>query len=211
MPDLNQGDLLEGRLFCTAGDQTSVNVIHYEVISIQGGTVSQEAATDDLATHFANSYKGALCAAATYNGAGLRRITPLIPTSETFSPNGAGPGNLIGTLMPRQVCGLITKRTATPGPRGRGRFYVAFPPEEANEGNGVPTVPYVGLITALANALDDDVIAVDEVGLGTATLRLQLVNRLTFQHLEVTRCDPRAKWATQRRRGSYGRPNVSPV
>lgn len=65
--------------------------------------------------------------------------------------SGQSGGRTGGVPLPPQVCAIVRKTTATPGRKGRGRFYVPAPDESDVNGAGVLTV---GAIIAISNAFE---------------------------------------------------------
>ena len=146
---------------------------------------------------------------ARYQGVGARQILPLPATSEALSGTNAGPGVGTGIALPAQVCGLVSLRTNVGGRQGRGRSYIPFPSQMNQTDEFTPNAAYLTALTTIGDFLIANQIC------GTApnqtTLVPVLFNRKTsvFSYLSNYRLPPR--WATQRRRGAFGRPNESPV
>lgn len=203
------GDIIETRLFCTQTDQTSVNVRQWVVTAQVAGGPSENFVADALSNIFANLYKALMSVGARYNGLGLRRINPLPIAVESFSPIGAGAGAVAGTNLPRQTCGIISLRTPFGGRKYKGRIYVPFPSATDNTTNGVPTTTYGSNLALLGSQFIKDQTVIS--GASSVALTPIVFHRSDRTYTQIVGAVYPLRWATQRRRGSYGRPNTSPV
>jgi len=140
----------------------------------------------------------------------LAGAPPLV--DQDTSPNGAGTGGA-GNL-PTQVSGLISWQSVVGGRQGKGRSYVPFPWTAALGATGVPIVAYQTALADYAGVMQPGFI-VPNVGSGGGTLNLKLCTHYTvgiptrpfpFDTFSV----PPA-FATQRRRGFFGRQNRAPI
>jgi hypothetical protein len=204
-------DVFQVKVYTYCVDQIGVNIVHYQCVATTGNnSISLASVAATMDTRFSVNYKPLLSAQAEYIGCGVSRIDPS-PTPEVINRGGAGFGSVIGDVMSRQTCGIITKRTDMIGRRKRGRFYVSFPGEADNSVQGVPTPAYITRLTTLADVMDDTQFLSSVTPVGTADLvpvvRSQ-VPLITYER--ITSCIPRPKWGTQRSRGSYGAVNARP-
>jgi hypothetical protein len=197
------GDIYQVDVHCHALDQGAINVYHFAILATAGAPthVTLAGTLDILA---AGTYPPCLSATASYEGVELRRIKPTKSRPVLASAPAVGSG---GTpLMPRQVSGIWTKQSAGVGPGKRGRVYVPFP--SSIDTNGLidePNATYLGNLATLATDWTGSEILTDGAG-NTTTVQFGLLSRAGV----FTPCDDfriNAKWATQRRRGKYGRPN----
>lgn len=201
------GSVLQVRLVCQDAEQASINVLHFRATSVagsptdQGAADSLDAAISALAYPLLNNH-------ATYNGIGVRIIFPSASTPEVRSTAGAGVGTGGADALPRQSAGLVTWLSNTIRPHGQGRMYAPFPPAQKNTTNGAPSGAYLASLTTLAAYL----LAPIAVGAGgdTALVRLVIWNKATSVSTFATDLRVGSGWATQRRRGSYGRSNAPP-
>ena len=97
------------------------------------------------------------------------------------------------------------------GPRGEGRTYIPFPSQTDNTGTGVPSAGYITRCGTLANAYIN---TIDITGVGLGSVRLLPVlwspgTPTITRQVVALRVAP--AWATQRRRGSFGRTNRPPI
>lgn len=205
-------DIIELRVFITFGQQTSINVRHLRVHQL---IAAPEPPYADVAGHYSNLlgplYRPLLATGASYRGTGARRIFPKPPAVEQFSVLQQGAGSVTGDVLPPQTTSLITLRTADAGRRFRGRIYVPFPGEADNSFNGTPSAAYISLLGNLASFFTQD--QTITVGGGSALYRHVIYHRvgLTPPDTAITSTVARTVWATQRRRGGFGRPNASPI
>jgi hypothetical protein len=113
-------------------------------------------------------------------------------------------------LLPKQTAGLITFQSGVSGGQGQGRMYIPFPSPLASKASGAPTDAYLLLMTTLASALLGPI---PTKGVSGAIGQLVAVTKPYNDFTPVTQftsSKPSPAWATQRRRGDYGRLNKSP-
>jgi hypothetical protein len=204
---MSVGDIWQIRIFCRMDDQLSINIRHYQtVLTVGPGSVAAQDVADTLRPGFQTAYLNILTEQATFQALSAQKLRPLPVGSEAFSfatlPND---GLRLGDALPRQTCGVISLRTALAGRSNRGRLYAPFPAEVDNEADATPTPDYVTRLVVLASLLDDDQMVVS--GAVTETLRPAVLHRSTMTVEFITSTIPRQVWGTQRRRGSFGRPN----
>lgn len=201
------GDRLSVRAVCVAGDQTAFNVLWFNISAKTAlGADNFEIATG-LSQTLSSLYRAVMSDNASFNGMGVRNDSD--KSVEEFASTGSGPGTAVGDLLPRQVSGLIGTRTIFALRRARGRIYIPFPAEADSEATGKPAVAYVTRLQALADRLRD-VFVITGLG-GTLDLKLCVYSRVFGTLVDVTNATARPRWATQRRRGDYGRTNPPPV
>ncbi len=215
------GNFVKARIWCSSAlgnGQASVNTLWYVV-----GAIGTPASTDqDVATTLdaliAAQMKGLICNISTYKGVQAQICSPVLPFRATYVAQGAignaGAGTAGANGLPPQTSGLISFQSALANVQNRGRFYIPFPAQLDDSGGGAPTGGYV----ARANALAVNVAAglAPTTGGRTATLVRVLVHRLNKAGLAipatpVISSNASTLWATQRRRGDFGRQNVSPI
>jgi len=215
MPTLANDEIYEVKFYFNYANQVAQNVLHYRISAVAGSPTDAMLA-DVLDTTFAPAFGDCLSQHATYAGVGVSRLRPLPRTIPVYDNDGEGAGGVLGDPLPKQVCGVITKRTALAGVRFRGRMYVPFPGEADNEATtGIPSVGYVANLDVLG-ALLDNVLAVGAGG-NTASANPVLWNRATTTptvqaetFTPITGFRSRGIWGTQRRRGDYGATNQLP-
>lgn len=210
---IQAGDIMELRTYCWYPPrfQLGINVLHYLVLSttdVEGSVINLTPAAEGIAAAADGPYIAALPETAAFLGCELQRISP------TTSVTGEGGGSeawglVVSDALPTQVSGLVQLRTNLPGRSGRGRFYPPFPPVSENEPGAFPSAVF----TAVLQNIGDFFGALSSFGDGTKTATIVLgvwsPTNDTFEAIEdVVAQDA---WATQRRRGQYGRPNDMPA
>lgn len=207
--NLVSNDLLEMRIVCATADQVSVNVLHYQARQVTGTVTDQEAA-DHVEQGVDLLYQSLLSVHATYRGVSAQRIFPLPKTVPAVAQNPLV-GTHVGDLLPKQVSAVVTKQTRFAGRKYRGRIYIPFPSESANDTDSTPTAAYLATVEQLAAFLLQP-IPVAGAGGGGATLTPILLHRdpvaPTFDDITTWRVND--KWGNQRRRGAYGQQNPIP-
>lgn len=207
-PDVAVGDILEVTVYCTAGNQVAINVLHYYVAAIGGAVPQYDDLPDRAYVHYETPYRNWLSEDANFAGVGVRRMAPDAKTIE-YTSIDIVPGNGDATCLPLQVAGLVTFRSDTPGPSGRGRAYIPFPPASSLEGAGAMVAGYKTLLEAVADAIGPSISWTAVASAWTVTLQQIVAPRIPSIYIEVSA--PTGLWATQRRRGDYGRPNSLPI
>jgi len=123
--------------------------------------------------------------------------------------NQAGTGG--ATALPKQATALMRFKTLKLGAAGENRCYVPFPPTAGNETTGEPTAGYIGLLNNQALTFAANIDCLSTTG-GTGQL-IPTLNRRpasTFPLTTISAGLAGHAWATQKRRGDYGRTNRSP-
>jgi len=213
-PTLAVNDRVQIVSYCQMGDQAGLNVFHYKVTGLAtagGNALSRLMEALETATYPA-SLRACMTSTAAYRGFTAQILAP-VPSIAYGSQTGAGIGGIVSQGLPRQDCGIIQKRSAVPGRRKGGRFYVPFPAEENNTTDGIPDATYLGLINALATVLEG-ALTWGDAGSAVPVIYTRpdpthIPPVLASDHLIAT-CRGLQKWATQRRRGSFGRTNSPP-
>jgi len=201
-------DIVQISVFCKAGDQVSVNVFNYQVSAITGGGPTLADCAGTFGDLVKDHYRACMGAAATFLGtkASVFGATPQ-PMPGYYSNHGAGTGT--GDLLPRAVSGLIQWQTDYTGKSYRGRTYIPFPCEAFSGSDGEPTAGYITALDALGSDFKNITEFVGEFS--TATIALVINSRQLNQFTPVTTASYPLKWATQHRRGDYGRLFDPPV
>src|SRR5262245_41713433 len=203
-------DIWSVKLVCRHTDQLGVNVIHYAVSGEQGTGASPQQVAVAADNKFAVVYKPLLANTAEWRGVIAGKIFPLPPSLTGLSNGNAGLGTAVGIIQPSQVSGIITKLTGFAGRTYRGRVYVPFPVQSDSLTDGRHTT--VGYQDRL-KAIGDQLLVPISAGAGgnTTTLIAVILHRANMSFTPVTLYNARGLWATQRRRGAYGRTNAVPI
>lgn len=201
-----QGDLHETVAVCATADQAGLNVRHWfeDIQSGNGATLPEFVAA--LSTLVAPAYKELLNENARYVGMTAKRVRPLPPSATFSSADGAGVGLRPGDLLPKQVAGLISY---VPDPlfgSEKGRSYVPFPSEISSDSLGKPTTTYTADLLILGNIYATVLAVVGAAG--TSLYVPSIFTRSTGDFGPIQIAQAAARWATQRRRGDFGQPNI---
>ena len=203
-------DLYQQRTVTYSNQQAGINIRYWKVDSFTGTEATPAQCATALDALVAPAYKPLLVASATYRGVGFRRITG-VKTIQYYTTANTGVGTVAGDQLPTQVSGLITFYSTTPGRSGRGRFYVAFPGEADNTATANAQATYVTRLTTLGNIFAISLVAPGTGG--STTLIPVLYNRKTTGTIPLFpggTVYPHSTWATQRKRGGYGKTNILP-
>jgi hypothetical protein len=213
------GGLYEVRAWLLQAEQAAVNTWHYFVLNQTGTAVNDTDMALTLETDVAAKYKALLSTDTQFRGVQVTLKNPAAGTSPpatVFSNTLFGNGSAAEPDCPRQCAGLIHWSTPLGGPKNRGRTYFPFPTAGNLLTNGQPTAAYQTSLVAFATALLNRTTISNAGALGTATVDLVIYHRPAKgtpmpTPTPVTGFIVPAKFATQKRRGSYGRPNGSPI
>lgn len=199
-------DVIKVKLESQMFSQVGLNIRHYRIDGeVTGGATMQEIA-DAMYTQFATDYASCLVSDAVFANVGVQKVRPLPMGVETLSSQAPTAGTVTGDVLPWQTSGLITLRTALAGRAFRGRAYIPFAGEARNGADGKPTSLH---ITNLGSVADDMLEQKIVVGAGgSTTLTPVIFQRGSGTTTALTSAVVRTAWATQRRRGGFGRPNI---
>jgi hypothetical protein len=200
------------------GGQAAVNTLWYQVGAVSAPAATDQDAADNMDSLVSLAFRNLLNVNASYKGVQAQIYTNVQPYMAKYvaadAVAGAGAGAVTGDPMPPQTSGLLNFQSVFAGQRNRGRFYMPFPGQTDDSGGGSPSAGYIARLLILGGIVG--------VGLGvaaggrTATLVRVLAHgkdKLGLYHLPtpVTAYYVGTGWATQRRRGDYGRLNRSPI
>ena len=201
------GDKVEIRVYCTDDVQTAINVFHYQVDAKAGTGATVPQVLTGLALLVPTAMRNLLSSLARYAGMQGQVIWP-VRQIEYTNTTGADVGTGGDDQLPTQTCGLSWKKGNSAGPRFRGRTYWPFPPAGASNSYGKPVAGYkTNMDTAMAIFMAP--IAVGSGG-NTNNLTPILWSRRDSTYTFITSHGHRNEFATQRRRGAFGRPNALP-
>lgn len=209
------GDVCIASVVCYDQEQISINALGYLIGGSAGGGATLQSLATALDTAVFAAYIALLNNQAFYLGVSARKFVGNKLSLPNTTKVNTGAGTAGADAMPRQATGMFTKQSALPGPAGRGRVYVPFPAVLDNGATPIPTAGYMVRLGTLAGILAAP-LALTGPGTATATPviirypRPAHVPPITLATVVWSTATARQKWATQRRRGSYGRPNVLP-
>jgi len=211
-------DVVIARVWCSDEEQASVNTFCYQCTEIAFSDATDDEIATDLDTLLSPLYADILNTSTKYNGVQVYKLNGNLngtPYQPGVSVAGATFGTVTGLGLPRQTCGIISWNTSLTGRRYRGRTYLPFPPSGFDSGQGFPSTPAITAYYNIASAIRNYVLT----SMTGATMEQQLYHRgrqystppIPGQITPMRAWTNPAKWATQRRRGSYGRANSSPI
>jgi hypothetical protein len=182
---------------------------YYRCTAVAGCTEDDGASQFDAA-YFA-LYKVLINNNAEYRGSSFKRVTAPLPANmPAFSVANAGVGIAGAVAAPKQTAGLIKLNTIYTGKHNRGRQYVPFPATADVAGNGAPSAGYLIALGALATQLTTSPFIIVVAG-NTASFEPVIWSpRPLSSVVPIVSFLAETHFATQRRRGDYGRVNVSP-
>lgn len=215
---LAPGDVLHARFYCRMQHQVAMNNIFYRV----GGTgIGAENAALEALNAIANVFYPPLMSnVAAYYRCSVQffaNTAPGLPPAwqyqeaERFSTIMDTIGEFEDPPLPKQICGLIRKRTIRIGRGARGRIYAPFPSEGVNTEEALPVSTYVDRLQELGEALMPDTpipFAAPDMVLVPVIFNPE--KSASFEMAEITSIQASERWATQRRRGDYGAENPLP-
>jgi hypothetical protein len=210
------GGFYKHRVFCYSGDQLGLNTRYFKVASGAGTAQTEAAFVLALDTLIAPLYITCLYNSAQYVGSDIQNISagPPFPIQTGTSANTAfGTGG--AAPMGAQVSGIYSVRTGLTGRGARGRVYVPFPPSNASS---------IGPPPVQSNAYQAKLLLISAVMVGTLTIVVggttySIVWGLlsgggyegTSKFIPTTIGVAGTAWATQKRRGDFGRTNPFPL
>lgn len=202
------GDVVQVRLVSILQQQISINVLTYVCTAIAGTSETYANGAIRFDTLINAPYKALMCNIAAWRGVGVRRIYGGALSVEYSTIANQGAGTAGANPQPKQVTGLLRKSTDRPKEKGRGRAYIPFPATADNSTLGNPLAGYITRLNTLGAVLQQTVVV--GTAPNTASLKPILWDRDLLQATDILAVVGQAYWATQRRRGDYGKANVVP-
>lgn len=206
------GDIVQARLYCRVSEQVTVTT-HNWLVDDFGPTSTDRDAANTVDAALSTPLLNLLSGNATYLGTCCQIINRPPLGVHQCDTGGAGTGNAGAISLPRQTAGLISWNTGMAGPGGRGRTYMPFPAAADNETDGTPTASYLTRLNLYAQAvlLIGDFNGGGRIAGVSAVLLRRRSPPSTSLTVPLAGYELNDKWATQKRRGSFGRPNSSPI
>lgn len=206
---VNVGDTVVVTIVSGWGDD-AFNRLAYEITALGAGTPTDLTFVSAFDVAINTDWKAILANNVAYRGcfATLHAFGDPTPFIRQVATGNAGVGTFGTDMIAAQVAGLIKWKTPRAGRKERGRMYVPGVAKSAVDTTEHPTTAYK---TAL------DTVATDIIGFTSASFagtscscRLCLRNKVgtltTITDFEIS-----PKWATQKRRGDYGRQSLGPL
>lgn len=204
------GGVVRHVMYCTYPGQVSTNKRDYQLTSLSGGSfIASGPVIAKLDTDVSARFKACMTADAAYYGSQLYYQTPVgpKPRPDNWTLN-TGAGYDVGEALPLQTSGLISLYSDTLGKAGQGRLYVPFPSIDSQGTDSTPDNLYLVDLNNFGTTLSTNNVVI--AGGVTATFTPVLYIPGGSAPLPIVRYVARDGWATQRRRGNFGRPNSNP-
>lgn len=208
------GDLLEVRVVCYTPSQIALNVLHYEVTAQVGAGATLASIAASFAAGCSLLYRALMPSVASFRGIGVRNL--MAPRTIEFTDAASdGVGSVGADLAPTQTSYILAMSGTLAGRSNTGHSYPGFPSADYLTATGGMTAPGLAALTALATFL----FTPGPQGAGADLATLVLATRhpdviVATVHLpqwtRVFSLRPAPIWATQRRRGQFGRQNIPP-
>lgn len=219
---LQQFDIVRVTLVANVPPQVSLNRFHYLVGPTVGSPTDVQFA-HEFDTALAALFKACLCSGALYRGS-MAQITRPVPSPSAAThfqrfaagtyTGGSGVGTRGATPMPGQVRGLVAFKGVLASRGLNCRSYIPWPSTADGVADGfTPTASYQTAIGTFATG----VVAFSSINDGSGNTALVSLVDFTPENVpnyvreNLTTSEVRPRWATQRRSGAYGRPNVPPI
>jgi len=210
--NLDPGDIIVTQVLCFLSDEQQISVAnrYWAVGTMTGsGNVTFQDVAGAMEGLLAVNLQAVLWNDARYEMVRVRRANPPNNDQWAVSTALAGPGTAGTVGLPSQTCGLLTFTGPTLGKHAEGRMYIPFPASADNRLNGIPTNGYVTNAGLFAAPLIVNQV-INGSGTRVANLNPGTYDRATQTMQSITNVRVSPSWATQRRRGMYGRTNRLP-
>lgn len=211
IPAFVNGDIVQFTVVVNENEQTALLNFRYEAGISTGGSGTEFDSAVAFDTMIAPLIKPVINNNATYRGTLCQKIWPLPIPARAQSTGGVGAGTSGATALPRQTAGLTTWRSSLAKQANRGRTYWPFPSTTSNSANGLPLAGYQGALVTMATAIRTLAVLVGPTGGDFCVATFGIFHKATHGFTPIESSTASAFWATQKRRGSYGKANVSPL
>lgn len=203
-------DIWRTTLVVTHTDQTSITDLHYRAGNIVTGGITDAEWLTIFNGVVIPLLLPVLCNSANYIGTYCQRLFPLPILPRAIDKSAAAVGTAGATPLPPQTAGLTTWYTAKAGRAQIGRTYWPFPATAMSTTTGQPAGGTVTNYIALAAGVRAGV--TPAVGFsGSCDMLLSILHRNTSLTDQIQTSLSHQSWATQKRRGAFGKPNTSPI
>lgn len=202
------GDVYLIQPACYYNSQVGYLSLHAHCVSITGAGVSDGFLAQTVDAAWSPKIIPWLPTTGNYIGTRVARVTPT-KGNPVVSITSAAAGTGSGGPAPSQLAGLITLNSALVGRRGRGRAYIPFPAlSMISVTTGGVSAAGITLLAALATYLQSTFTATSG---GDANSFNFAVRSSKFGVAgDVVTAVSHSMFATQRRRGAYGKINARP-
>lgn len=204
------GDIIRATYFNFQNNQMSMPSVYFQLFNFSGvGVITLGDVASQLETRWSTFGAPRMSTSVAFVGTKASLVSrtpkpqPGIATDTTM-------GALAGKSLPAQVTGLLHLATTTGGRKGRGRVYLPFPNIGENDSDNTPTAGFVtGWNFFGADILSFIIIPALSGASCLATGVLWHAETGDYSFLNAAYC--KKLYATQRRRGDYGRINADVI
>jgi hypothetical protein len=196
------------KAFCYQDNQVGINIRYFFTTGVIGAGLSEQQLLDAWSARAAVLYKTWLVDSATFLGMTMSPILTAPPVNTYLSTVGQGPGTVSSDPLPKQIAGIIRLTTGIVGRGNNGRVYVPFPAEAYNGVDNKPTLTALDVLSSIALLWSNAQTFMS--GADGVTASPLLFHRVTNTATNIARGVAVPSWATQRRRGDFGRQNPIP-
>jgi len=205
---LQNGDILEVKLYSKMAEQGAINRIYYRVgLPPVGATHTDQNAALALNTTFKPSFRALMSSDATWRGVSVQILSR--DGFDAALHSSVDGGLVLSPALPPQTSGLIALRTGRRGRSYRGRMYIPWPAETDNTDLGLPSADYVTRLQNLATVLA----SVQVIVAGGLNLSLEPVinSPLEAEFTTILTGHARDIWASMRSRSNFSARNTLPI
>jgi hypothetical protein len=204
------GTIIRVTNFCYQNGQMAMPSVHYQMTSPGGvGIFNLGDAAFSFQTNFASAAKARLSTGVVLTGTKAAIVSLVNKGQPGIATDGSAGTN--GTVsLPGQVTGLVHLASDLGGKKGRGRVYLPFPTVGEQDTDNTPSSVFV----AGWNAWAGDISTIFTcTGPGGATMVATGViwHKETGDYSFLNGSYVKKLYATQRRRGDYGRSNAGTI
>jgi len=208
--NLIAGDVVQCRFVHKGptGEEAFV-IMNYVIGTITGGTITDQDFANQASMFYSTLIVTIMPNSCDYDGVevSLPTRSPIPATVTSTLGHGAGAS---GTQVANtQAAALISLYSSLSGQRNRGRSYLPFLTATFIDVTGFPTSGFLTLLQIIAAAFA--AFQGFTVGGASATFNQVIYHRLTKLWTYVFNWVAQQKFATQRRRGNYGRNRTPPI
>ncbi len=210
---LSVGMVLQARAWCQKDDQVSVTTFHHRIDAASGPVATDVDFLTAWDAIYSGWFKDFICTADRYLGATVQILSPGPIGLQRVTVASAGAGVVAPPRLPSQTSGLIQWGTNLGGRQNKGRIYTPFPCTVANNTDGFPSSGYLILLDDVGSEYVTH--TAWTLASGSQTINPVLVHRKNKAGVTpipslISTWKSSNQWATQRKRGAYGRPNSAP-
>jgi hypothetical protein len=207
------GMVLQGRAWCRKDDQVSVTTLHHRVDAASGPVATDVDFLTAWDVIWAAWFKAAIGLTDQYLGSTMQILSPGPIGLQRATIASAGAGTGTGFRLPSQTSGLIQWGTNIGGRQNKGRIYVPFPTAVWNNTDGFPATGYLILLDDMGSEYVTH--TAWTLASGSQTINPVLVHRRNKAGVIpspslISTWKSANQWATQRKRGAFGRANNAP-